>query len=316
MAITVNPASVSGVMANQTFGPVTVSATGGTSPYTFSISAGSLPTGIVLTPITASTATLFGAPTTPGTYSFTVRATDALTAFGVRAYVLVVAAAPAGVTTTSVVSLDQVYGLCTAILNAATTTYGTIDDPLRMDDEIKDAIKAADREVAQAIIDTAGHRHRADYAVLQDVTSAFSSGGSGLIAYPIYAVQIDGKPGKYVPADTLRTLAGLSTMGHPPVSTNIGYYSVEDQMLAAIYATSVKVQIIKYTEPMGDMLASPAEYLMALVAGALAILFPKEGAFVEAATHFAGLFAKCLELIKTGATVTFATPAFVIGRSS
>jgi len=48
--------------------------TGGTSPITWSVSSGSLPPGITLG---ASTGLLSGTPTTAGTYSFTVKVTDA-----------------------------------------------------------------------------------------------------------------------------------------------------------------------------------------------------------------------------------------------
>ena len=47
--------------------------TGGTSPFTWSVSAGSLPGGVTLN---ASTGLLSGTPTTAGTYSFTVKVTD------------------------------------------------------------------------------------------------------------------------------------------------------------------------------------------------------------------------------------------------
>ena len=47
--------------------------TGGTSPYTWSVSAGTLPPGLTLG---ASTGLLSGTPTTAGTYSFTVKVTD------------------------------------------------------------------------------------------------------------------------------------------------------------------------------------------------------------------------------------------------
>ena len=47
--------------------------TGGTSPFTWSVSSGSLPPGLTLG---ASTGLLSGTPTTAGTYSFTVKVTD------------------------------------------------------------------------------------------------------------------------------------------------------------------------------------------------------------------------------------------------
>jgi prepilin-type N-terminal cleavage/methylation domain-containing protein len=51
----------------------TLAATGGVTPYTWSISSGSLPNGLSLN---SSTGAITGTPTTAGTYSFTVKVTD------------------------------------------------------------------------------------------------------------------------------------------------------------------------------------------------------------------------------------------------
>jgi hypothetical protein len=55
----------------------TLSATGGIPPYNWSISSGALPNGLT---INSSTGEISGIPTTPGTFSFTVQATDAISA--------------------------------------------------------------------------------------------------------------------------------------------------------------------------------------------------------------------------------------------
>ena len=64
-----------------------ITATGGTTPHTFSITAGTQPTGMALT----SAGVLSGTPTATGTFNFTVTATDALSFTGSRAYSIVVA---------------------------------------------------------------------------------------------------------------------------------------------------------------------------------------------------------------------------------
>ena len=51
----------------------TLAATGGTTPYTWSLTSGSLPTGVSLT---AATGLISGTPTTSGTFSFTVQVKD------------------------------------------------------------------------------------------------------------------------------------------------------------------------------------------------------------------------------------------------
>jgi hypothetical protein len=52
----------------------TINATGGTAPYTFSVSSGALPPGLALD---SATGDISGTPTTPGTYSFTIKVKDA-----------------------------------------------------------------------------------------------------------------------------------------------------------------------------------------------------------------------------------------------
>ncbi|VVB50914.1 Putative Ig domain protein [uncultured archaeon] len=52
-----------------------IAATGGVAPYTFAVTAGSLPAGLTLTP----SGTLAGTPTTAGSFTFTVTVTDSAT---------------------------------------------------------------------------------------------------------------------------------------------------------------------------------------------------------------------------------------------
>ena len=79
------PASTVGVAYTQS-----ITATGGNGTYTFSVSSGALPTGLVLN---ASTGALTGTPTASGTFNFTLTATDGLGATGSRAYSLLINAA-------------------------------------------------------------------------------------------------------------------------------------------------------------------------------------------------------------------------------
>ena len=77
-SITIAPPTITVVCATST-GKVgtpyssAVTASGGTAPYTFAITAGSLPAGLTLNP---STGAITGTPTTAGTFNFTVTATD------------------------------------------------------------------------------------------------------------------------------------------------------------------------------------------------------------------------------------------------
>lgn len=68
----------------------TLTATGGTTPYTWSVNAGSLPPGITLT----SGGVLTGTPTTAGSYSFSVNVTDQNNGIATTSITMTIAAAP------------------------------------------------------------------------------------------------------------------------------------------------------------------------------------------------------------------------------
>ncbi len=82
--ITVNPANpalpdgTTGQAYNQTF-----SASGGNPAYTFTVSAGVIPNGVTLN---VNTGALSGNPTTVGSFTFTIKATDAQACMGTREY--------------------------------------------------------------------------------------------------------------------------------------------------------------------------------------------------------------------------------------
>jgi len=75
----------------------TLAATGGAAPYTWSISSGSLPSGLALN---AGTGEISGTPTSTGTTSFTVRVTDSVSATATRSLSITVAAAVSVTTAT------------------------------------------------------------------------------------------------------------------------------------------------------------------------------------------------------------------------
>ena len=70
--ITLTPATLPNGSAGASYDQ-TVTASGGTAPYAYSITAGALPSGLSLD---SATGQISGTPTTDGTYSFTVTATD------------------------------------------------------------------------------------------------------------------------------------------------------------------------------------------------------------------------------------------------
>lgn len=68
----------------------TITASGGTAPYTFAVIAGTLPAGLTLTP----GGVLSGTPTTAGSSTVTIRGTDANGCFGTVIYTIVIALVP------------------------------------------------------------------------------------------------------------------------------------------------------------------------------------------------------------------------------
>ncbi len=79
------PGGTAGTPYNQT-----LTATGGTAPYTFTVSAGTLPPGLNL----SSGGLLSGTPTQTGSFSFTVKATDANGCMGIQGYTVIISLPP------------------------------------------------------------------------------------------------------------------------------------------------------------------------------------------------------------------------------
>jgi large repetitive protein len=67
----------------------TITAQGGTSPYTFAVTSGALPTG---TTLNTSSGVISGTPTAASTFSFTITVTDSLGYTGSQAFSVVIAA--------------------------------------------------------------------------------------------------------------------------------------------------------------------------------------------------------------------------------
>ena len=128
--INVSPSTLGPMTINTAFSS-SLSATGGTAPYTFAITSGSLPTGLTL----SSAGLISGTPTATGSYNFTVTATDANSATGARAYSVIVSVAPpiAGALSATVaanssanpITLNLSGGTATSVAVASAASHGT-----------------------------------------------------------------------------------------------------------------------------------------------------------------------------------------------
>lgn len=87
--ITLAPSQLPGPVPGAAYAQ-TLTASGGSAPYTFAVTAGALPAGLAL----SSSGVLSGTPTTGASANFTVRATDALGCVGERAFTLQAVAPP------------------------------------------------------------------------------------------------------------------------------------------------------------------------------------------------------------------------------
>lgn len=106
--VTVNPAAAPAAQVTTAYSQ-TFSATGGTAPYTYAVTTGTLPAGLSLN---ASTGVLSGTPTTLGSNTFTVKATDSSTGTG----------APYSGTRSYTITVGQVIGTAPAITATTTST--------------------------------------------------------------------------------------------------------------------------------------------------------------------------------------------------
>ena len=99
----------------------TLTATGGTAPYTWSVSAGTLPSGITLN---STTGVLAGTPTAAGTSGFTVRVTDSNSQTATEPTSLTVVAGPLSITVASSAVLPNTTpgGTTTAQLGTVSVT--------------------------------------------------------------------------------------------------------------------------------------------------------------------------------------------------
>jgi len=93
---TITTASLPGGVTGTLYGS-SLSASGGSTPYAWAIAAGTLPAGLSLDPVTGA---ISGTPSAVGTFTFTVRVTDAAMDTATRTFSIVIAA-PLVITTMS-----------------------------------------------------------------------------------------------------------------------------------------------------------------------------------------------------------------------
>jgi uncharacterized repeat protein (TIGR03806 family) len=94
-ALSISPASLPATTVGASYNQ-TLTASGGTTPYTWSVLSGSLPNNLTLN---TSSGVITGTPSTAGTFNFTVQAADSASRTGQKTYSIVVNGAPTIATT-------------------------------------------------------------------------------------------------------------------------------------------------------------------------------------------------------------------------
>ncbi|MGN8056233.1 MBG domain-containing protein [Pedobacter sp. 22163] len=119
--ITISPATLPnptlGAAYSQTFLSV-----GGTAPYTYSITAGALPAGITL----SAAGVLSGTATAPGSYTFTVKSTDAFSSNKSVSYTIAISALTISAPANFPVGLSTTYGTASAITSVTVSGTGLL----------------------------------------------------------------------------------------------------------------------------------------------------------------------------------------------
>lgn len=98
--VTVAPATLPDAQQGVAFSQA-LTASGGTAPYTFALTSGTLPSGLTL----SAAGVIEGIPDSPGSYSFTITATDSLGCPGAQSYTVIVAGPDCPLITLSPASL-------------------------------------------------------------------------------------------------------------------------------------------------------------------------------------------------------------------
>ncbi|MBD9402357.1 autotransporter domain-containing protein [Comamonas sp. CMM02] len=130
-SITLSPGSLSNGTVGTPYS-ATLSSTGGTAPYSYSITSGSLPTGLSLN---TGTGAISGIPSVAGAYNLTITATDTNSATGSQAYSItiggqvpvstaVIAVVPAN-SSLNPITLNISGGAATSVAVASAASHGT-----------------------------------------------------------------------------------------------------------------------------------------------------------------------------------------------
>lgn len=181
------------------------------------------------------------------------------------------------------------------LLNVSTETYGTHDGSKRYPEElIEDALMRADEKVVGWFLAQPNHPRRADF-----MTEASVGHAARIPAHigPIGAVTINTKAAEVWPASEIEMLR-TNRLGLVGVGRR---YAVEGEKLFFVDedgASTAQVDLADYNAITG-VIQSPPEYLNAVIACALSMIFGKDAASSQlpAAQHYLAVEQAALQLV-------------------
>ncbi len=231
--VTVSPASLAAATVGQAYSQ-SLSASGGTAPYTFEVSVGALPAGLTLT----SGGSLSGTPTASGSFNFTVKATDSAARTGSRAYTLTVSAPTINVSPASLPHAKAAHAYSQTISATGGTspyafsrTAGALPGGLTLasDGTLSGTPTAAgtfDFSVTATDSTTGGGPYTGTraYSLVVDPNGAPSLAGGGTLAYT------ENAPATTVSGTLSVTEPEGDALKGASVSIGAGYASGEDQL--------------------------------------------------------------------------------------
>ena len=187
--------------------------------------------------------------------------------------------------------------LCRSTLNASTgSAYTTNDDQDRHpDQEIADAIRAADGLIYSAVGNTPGHPKRFGLFVATSVAHR------GMIPDHLGDfgdVLVNGQKADLLDAAEIEVVR-TNTLGLSTPSSRF-YYDIVNNRLYYSGSTGT-IDIVPPFVDSGMSLQTPQDYFYGVVAKALAILFAKEGSETPTAQHFGQLGDAVLEWVARAA---------------
>ena len=130
--------------------------TGGTGPFTWAVSGGSLPPGVTLN---ASTGVLSGTPTASGLYTFTVKVTDSFGLTATQTLSLTVAVGPLVINATanaSTIAQGATLGYTITVTNTAASTYSGVAFSIPLSDLTDDAVYNGNAAATAGTVAVAG----------------------------------------------------------------------------------------------------------------------------------------------------------------